>query len=211
MSTTVSAWQDAYFEDVSELFDELWGWELDGSKQQKRDIADLYIAGALLACNRLRVVREQGKTAAFLGSILYDNPQPGLALENRAAFERAAIELEARLRTSCFGMESIVFNEAIVEANRRLKEEMIAKGFAWQGELKLLMTSSAFQGRGYARILVEETLRAMYGQGVRGVVLYTDTHCNWRYYEKNGWVLAAQNEWIFRDEPIRALAYWKEL
>lgn len=70
----ISAWQDQDFEGVAKLFDELWGWELEGSEQEKRDISDLYIAGSALACNRLRVIRENGDIAAYLGSVFYQMP-----------------------------------------------------------------------------------------------------------------------------------------
>lgn len=207
----VSEWQDAYFDGVAKLFDELWGWELEGSEREKRDIADLYIAGALLACTRLRVIREQDRTAAFLGSVLYENTPEELGLKDPAAVSRAALVIEQRLRQTKFGRDSIEFNERINEANRKLKNEMLEKAFAWQGELKLLMTSPAFQGRGCARTLINDSLEYMRNRGVRAVVLYTDSHCNWQYYEKTGWTLAAEHEWQFMQEPIRALAYWKAL
>ena len=38
----ISAWQDQDFEGVAKLFDELWGWELEGSEQEKRDISDCW-------------------------------------------------------------------------------------------------------------------------------------------------------------------------
>ena len=48
-------------------------------------------------------------------------------------------------------------------------------------------------------------------RGIRDVILFTDSHCNWQYYEKTGWTLAAEHKWSFREEPIRALAYWKTI
>lgn len=211
MSAEICAWQDAYFSGVSRLFDELWGWELEGTEQEKRDISDLYVAGAMLASNHLRVVRQDNQTAAFLGSIFYKNPIADQALQNPAAFHQAAVVTEERLRATPLGRDSIIFNECITEANQKLKADMQAKGFTWQGELKLLMTSPLYQGRGFAKLLVNDTLERMRGQGISEVILYTDSHCNWQYYEKNGWVLASEYEWYFREDPIRALAYWKAL
>ena len=211
MTATVSAWRDEDFEGVAGLFDDLWGWELEGSEQEKRDISDLYIAGSALACNRLRVVRADGEVAAYLGSVFYENPPQGEGLENPQAFRQAASVFEARLRQTPFGRDSIEFNDRINDANRQLKADMIAKGFVWQGELKLLMTSPRHQGKGFARALVDETLEAMRAAGIKGVILYTDSHCNWQYYKKTGWTLAASLDWSFMNEPIRALAYWKAL
>lgn len=207
----ISAWQDQDFEGVAKLFDELWGWELEGSEQEKRDISDLYIAGSALACNRLRVIRENGDIAAYLGSVFYQNAPQEQGIQNPSAFRQAAAVMESRLRSTPFGLESVEFNDLINEANRKLKADMIAKGFEWQGELKLLMTSPLYQGRGMARLLIDDTFDEMRRRGIRNVILYTDSHCNWQYYEKTGWTLAAEHEWSFKEEPIRALAYWKTI
>ena len=69
--------------------------------------------------------------------------------------------MESRLRSTPFGLESVEFNDLINEANRKLKTDMIAKGFKWQGELKLLMTSPLYQGRGMARLLIDDTFDEM--------------------------------------------------
>ena len=84
----ISAWQDQDFEGVAKLFDELWGWELEGSEQEKRDISDLYIAGSALASNRLRVIRENGDIAAYLGSVFYQMLRRSRGFKIRALFVR---------------------------------------------------------------------------------------------------------------------------
>lgn len=211
MNVKVCAWRDDDFEGVAGLFDALWGWELEGSEQEKRDISDLYVAGAVLECNRLRVIRLEGRVVAFLGSIFYDNSVSGEALYDAQSFRLAAAGMQERLGGTALGRESIDFNDRIVKTNRALEAQMKSRGYVWQAELKLLMTSPAFQGRGLARALIDETLQTMRARGVKGVMLYTDTHCNWRYYEKTGWTLAAEHSWLFRDETIRGLAYFKEL
>ena len=81
----------------------------------------------------------------------------------------------------------------------------------WNGELKLLMTSSVCQGQGLGSLLVRETLEEMKARGVMDVVLFTDTHCNWRWYEKTGWRRAAEHDWLYKGETITALAYHKTL
>lgn len=213
MSALVSAWSDDCFEGVSGLFSEIWGWEIEGTAAGQKDVADLYTAGVLLACTRLRVIREGERTAAFLGSVIDADKERAAAegLKDPAAFAAAAAVMEKRLAATAAGRKSLDFNAGIVEANRILKAKMLEAGFAWQGELKLLMTSPAFQGRGFAGALVEDTFRAMRQRGVKAVILYTDSHCSWQWYEKTGWTLAAEHPWEFEGDAIRALAYWKAL
>ena len=207
----ISAWQDQDFEGVAKLFDELWGWELEGSEQEKRDISDLYIAGSALASNRLRVIRENGDIAAYLGSVFYQNAPQEQGLPDHSDFRQADDVMDSRQRRTPFGLESVEFTDRIKEANRKIKADMIAKGFKWQGELKLLMTSPLYQGRGMARLLIDDTFDEMRRRVIRYVILFNDYHCNWQYYEKTGWPLAAEHKWSFREAPIRALAYWKTI
>ena len=211
MSATICAWQDDCFQGVSDLFDELWGWELEGSDAEKRDIADLYIAETLLACNRLRVIKEAGTVAAFLGAVFYENPPEGEGLENPQAMRCAALAFESRLKQTAYGRASIAFNDQITAANRQLKADMLGAGLAWGAELKLLMTSSRFQGRGLARSLIDDAFEDMRRRGIDSAILYTDTHCSWRYYEKTGWRLAASRVWSHEGDPIRAFAYHKHI
>ncbi len=54
------------------------------------------------------------------------------------------------------------------------------------GQLLLLMTAKAAQGVGAGRALLTRALQAMEAQGLKRCFLFTDTFCNYRFYDVMG-------------------------
>lgn len=187
------------------LFDDIWGWELEGDAAEKADLALLYVAGIIAECNHLAVAEVDGEVRAVVFAEVNDLVAP----DGRAAYLAMASEAQSRLQKSETGRRTLAFYAKLEEVFTELCKTMKAQGDTWDAEIKLLLTDPSCRGQGLATKLTQSVFEALSNCAGSRCMLCTDTHCSWQYYEKTGWSRAAQIEWG-DGSGITAFAYRKD-
>ena len=206
MSVLIRRFESRDFSAAVDLFDEIWGWELEGDAAEKADLAVLYVAGIIAESNHLAVAEIDGAVCAVVFADVV-----GLGeVEERSAYLTMAAQAQARLQMSETGRRTLAFYAKLEAVFAGLCEAMLEAGDGWDAEIKLLLTSSACRGRGIATRLTQTVFEALSKNAGSRCMLCTDTHCSWQYYEKTGWRRAAQIDWN-DGSGITAFAYRKEV
>ncbi len=206
----VRHYQDADFDDLVRMFDETWGWELEGDEEENRALAVLYIALALLGSTEVFVAQYEGRVQGV--ACLQTS---GKSVSSQETYDRAALSflvqtMTARLKASESGRFALDFYEKIDAVNMRLLEVMRADNLLWDAELKLLLTSSTCRGLGVGKNLMKTVFDCLKAKKLAWCMLRTDTHCAWQYYEKTGWSRSAELVWEDGTD-ITAFAYRKRV
>lgn len=84
--------------------------------------------------------------------------------------------------------EYLSFLEAEQQVNNRLLEQ---SGLARASQITLLAVSGTARGLGIGSILLEAATSYVSSRGAKGLYLYTDTDCSWKFYERRGLKRAA--------------------
>ncbi len=218
-SRTAAPFTGADFYGVASIFDEIWGWELEGAAQAERArLALFYTAAALASGNWARVVREQpaapvddlddaGRVLAFLCADIKGIETPAY---DRAGYARLALFYRQALEETAAGREILDFYARIEAVNADLLGQLRSRAMGWDAELKLLITAPAARGRGCAGMLTRACFEDVRANRGRWCMLLTDTHCAWQYYEKTGWSQDARRPWG-DDSGITGFAYRKDV
>lgn len=207
MQARLRPYENADFEDLTTLFDQTWGWELESTAEVREDVAELYCAGTVAQSNRIDVIEADGAVRAVLCSHV-----TGAALDvvRQSAYLQVAQAARQRLSAHAEGQKALAIERTYEEAFERLIDRLRQQGQAWDVELKLLVTSPAYRGRGFAAQLIDALTAHMRATHASRAMLCTDTHCHWRYYDNTGWHRLATVPWADGSSE-KAFAYGKRL
>lgn len=206
-SVVIRPFEDRDFEAVAGMFHETWGWELEGPESVKLDLAAYYVAG-IVAKSTTLLVADVGRTAVGCAFLTEKTPREDRI--NRAAY-MTVLKMKAHaLSLDAHGRGMLAFYDKLEEVFDALVDRMQEHGKNWEVELNLLLTSCSCRGQGVGRRLVQAVAEHMCRHRQSWCMLRTDTHCDWRYYEKTGWQRAAEVCWQ-DDSNITAYAYRKAL
>lgn len=84
--------------------------------------------------------------------------------------------------------EYLSFLEAEQRVNSRLLEQ---SGLARASQITLLAVSGTARGLGIGSVLLDAATSYVTSRGAKGLYLYTDTDCSWKFYERRGLKRAA--------------------
>lgn len=208
---SVRAYRDEDFGDLVRMFDETWGWELKGSKQENLALASWYIALALIGADVVYVAQVDGKVqgvACLQCSLEEGNTKGDTRTFDATPYMLVVQSLQEQLRQTETGRFALDFYERLDGVNAILLKKLEENSIDWDAELKLLLTSPECRGKGVGKALVAQVFDELRRQKVKTCMLRTDTHCAWQYYEKTSWRRGAQYVWP-DETDLTALAYVK--
>lgn len=205
----VRTYADSDFESVVRIFDAIWGWELEGDQEEKHTLAAHYIAAALAGSNYVRVAEHEGNVVGIMCAAI-DNLTDTTHRPDYATYMMLVAQTRQTLEQTETGRETLAFYKDIDAINADLERSMIRQGQDWQAEMKLLICSPDCQGQGVGKHLVGDLFARLHREHVTWCMLKTDTHCQWQYYEKTGWLMAARQEWP-GDSDMTAFAFCREV
>lgn len=208
---SVRLYRDEDFGDLVRMFDETWGWELKGPKQENVALASLYIALALIGSDVVYVAQIDGKVQG-VACLQFSQKQKTESVDSRgydvSSYMLVAQSLQKQLQQTQTGRYALDFYERLEGVNGILLRKLRENSVDWDAELKLLLTSPQSRGQGVGKALVEQVFDELRRRKTKTCMLRTDTHCAWQYYEKTDWRRAA--EYVWPDEAdLTALAYVK--
>lgn len=204
----IRSFQSSDFPFLARAVDEEWGWELKGCSPSERDaLAVFYSAAAVGSCNAVfSAVNDEGVPCAFLCAELFSQSIPP---KKETDWSHVMAAARAVLEGSAAGREVLDFYGQIAAVNARLLRQVKEAGVSPQAELRFFITAQSSRGLGAGRALLNAFGCHLHEAGVSCCLLFTDSHCNWQYYEKNGWQRAAYERWDCAGQPIDAFAYVK--
>ena len=81
--------------------------------------------------------------------------------------------------------EAMQFNQQITDLNKALLHET---GQKFDGELVLFIVDKSARGKGIGTLLLEDLFAYFADQEIQNIYLFTDTSCNYRFYERHGFI-----------------------
>lgn len=165
-----------------------WQYDRFCSADTAGRLAAAYL-GSCLASHTFSIVAEQDGSP--IGVILGRNAR----IHRRSwALRRRALQTSVRLLASAEGRRVCRIFGCVQKIDRQLLK---AAHRDYAGEVALFAVSPECRGRGVGRRLFTLLKQEMLRQGVRDLFLFTDTSCNYGFYEHQGMTRRCEKHHIF--------------
>lgn len=181
---------------LSEIIDEEWKFGIY-SKRNDRVMAECFLSMCVDGANVAETMLVNGKPSGVL--VMAD--MPGGRIDISAHLESL---LEQLWDDPGYGH----FLEDMDELHRFYGDfAALYKKPDW-AELRLLIVTKSCKGMGLGRMMVDEARRVAEHRGIQGVFFYTDTDCNFAFYDHLGAVRVGERTVMCLGEPMRAFCYY---
>lgn len=155
-------------------------WEFDqlGTPRTSRRLARSYLSACLLEQSFVRVAEINGRpVGVIMGKKLPHRHRPLRWLLRYAAAQLLLCTTSegrraARLFADIEGIDEKLLSQA---------------GRSYQGELSFFIVDGSCRGLGVGRALYASLMDYFAREGIREAYLFTDTDCNFSFYERRGW------------------------
>lgn len=170
------AMQDSDLDTMAQIVERVWDMDaLCGGKKAGRFMSREYLWKTLGHSTGAQVAIWDGEVAGFLA--YRETTSPYLLLPNMASEEKQQ------------GMEILSMRRRMEEYDGLCTALLEKSGYTFDGEITLFAVAPKWQGRGIGSALFERA-RAYFNS--RSFFLYTDTGCNYRFYDTHGLRCLAQ-------------------
>ncbi|MDO4841446.1 MAG: GNAT family N-acetyltransferase [Phoenicibacter congonensis] len=187
------------FDAVVEITCKTWGYDDEFSDAAAKSCAELYFYHYLARQTYAKVATINDVP---VGVIMARNcAQNGT---NSRFVDKAEACLDA-LRNSPDGREAALQFETEVKIDGDLIKNC---GFDYEGELVFFAINSDFRGKGIGRKLFEDALCYFKREKISNFFLYTDTSCNYKFYEHFGMKRSAEQELALEGESSEDMIYF---
>lgn len=169
---------------VLKMIDELWRLDLiTQNKLTSSRLARRNLYSILMQANYTLVVDIDGKALGVLFARI-DKPEKPAASQKYAKLFK---HHDAILKNSPPKDFSAYQQFAKIEDAFSTLFEMTKKTF--DAELLMFMTDKTLRGTGYGTVLSDSFMEELKSRGASNFYLFTDAHCTYSYYDKNGYLL----------------------
>ncbi|PWG60394.1 GNAT family N-acetyltransferase [Bifidobacterium catulorum] len=157
-------------------------WKYD-ERMPPREAA---LLGRIDACNCLsrrtfmRVADIDGRVAGLIVVADRRNPRTDLRLVARQAVAGLG------LLGSEEGRQGLRMFARFMAADRALDRDALDQGRRYDGEIVLFIVDDRYRGHGLGRMLFDAALDHLRGRGIDDFFLYTDTSCDYGFYDHRG-------------------------
>lgn len=164
--------------DLANILGEIWHTDVEGEARQLHGLIDLVIYAQQPTWSQVAEMdgRAVGVVMARAGEPSSDQAAPWQNIEE---------ESWDRLAGMPYGksdeLQAYFDDAATIDA-----ELLVESGCNPSYELVLFAVSDETQGRGVGSALLNAAQEYLRSQGATHAFIYTDTDCNWRYYERRG-------------------------
>ncbi len=186
------------YRDLAAILDKQWRFGIY-SKEHALDLAELFLVDILDGSNRAVTVEVDGRPQGILvlsdmGGDTMDKSaeiEPRVeAVRNLPNFERCMVEMEG-------------FHRIYNDFAKLYKHEDWA-------ELALIIVSDSCKGIGLGRKVIEEARRITSEYGKTGLFFYTDTECNYGFYDHIGAVRVGEDKTPCMGVDLDVFVYYLE-
>ncbi len=204
MAVSIRAFQTADFEVFTDAYLKTWGWEIEGATEDERRLSgEAYLAANLAESDWVRVSTVDGRPAALFCASFAGSEAPAAWAPAYLAVMQTATD---QLRTTPVGRSVLAFVGRLHAVNTQLLTEMREKGLPPASpEVVYFIAHPDFRGRGAGKALLAEFEAECRRRGVKAAYLFTDNHCSWQGYLRDGWEKAGETVWATDDMVTYAL------
>lgn len=172
-----------------------WRYEQMASPKIAKLLAEVFVSSCLCNATHSIVAQVDGEVAGVI--LLKDIAQHRCSVSDRwrqvSALTRLLLRREGRRIMGIFR------NVSCVDA--RLLDEIETQ---YRGEIALFVLDGRYRGCGIGKALYERALASLRARELMPFYLFTDTSCNYRFYERQGLRRRAQHEETVRVGGSRA-------
>lgn len=87
----------------------------------------------------------------------------------------------------------------------KIDKELLQKcGKDYQGEIAFFAVDPKYQGRGIGKMLYQQVMSYMERQNLKKIYLFTDTSCNFKFYESQGMKKSREHTHVFNIQQKKA-------
>ena len=170
-------YQEADRQFLEDIIRETWNYDRFCSSRTAKKMANVYLNSCLANQTFTRVALvENTPVGIIMGNHIQEHKCPlNLRIKQLKSIISLYLSKEGRKVSKMFG--------GIEEID---KELLSACGKKYQGELAFFAVSEAYRGRGLGRKLFQAAVDYMRSQHIPSFFLFTDTSCNYPFYEHLG-------------------------
>lgn len=188
MEITLREYRKEDFQELSNIIRETWHYDDLASPKTAQKLARVFLSSCLTNYTFSCVALENGKP---VGIILVNNKAKhkcplGLKMQQMKAIISLAISKEGRNVSKIFESVSGIDKELLKEC-----------GTEYPAELALFAVNASCRGKGVGKRLFQAALDYMDEQQLDKFYLFTDTSCNYGFYEHQGMVRRSEREHKF--------------
>lgn len=171
--------QEKDTEEIENIIIEAWHYHDLCSSKTARKLAKVFLSSCLANQTYTQVaIENETPIGVIMGKNISKHRCPiKYRLKQAGSIIRLFLSGEGRRVSKIFANVSEVDKRLLRETNR-----------AYQGELAFFAVSSSARGKGVGKELFRLLLKYMKGQRIENIYLFTDTSCNYGFYEHQGMI-----------------------
>ena len=188
MQITLRDYQKQDFKVLEDIFRKTWHYDEFSSPKTASKLARVFLSSCLTNYTFSRVAVDNGVPVGIIFANNKSIHKCPLSLKFQQI--RAVISLflskEGRNASKIFGNVNGIDKQLLSEC-----------GKSYPAELALFAVNSSYRGKGIGKILFQSVLDYMNEQKINEFYLFTDTSCNYGFYEHQGMVKRCEKEHLF--------------
>ena len=204
VTTDIRSFQTSDFDVFVDAYLKTWGFELVEATSKEQQLSGAaYLAANLTQSDWVRVSVVDGRPAGLLCASFAGGSELLTWTPACLAVLQEAIE---RLKETSSGRKILEFVQRLHEVNAALLKNLRRKGLpAASPEVVYFIVHPDFRGRGAGKTLLAAFEDECRRRGVTTAYLFTDNHCSWQGYLRDGWKMADKTLWTTDDMVTYAL------
>ncbi|MBE6528076.1 MAG: GNAT family N-acetyltransferase [Thermoplasmata archaeon] len=183
------------FGDLSRIIDDEWEFGLY-SEENGRRMAEFYLLSCIDGSDRAVTLLADGKAKGVL--ILKEMGGPAIDMSEELSLLQGELSSDPGFRQLLEDMDSL-YGCYTGFANDAKRDE-------W-AELRLLIVADECKGHGFGRMMMDEAERIAESSRKTGFFFYTDTDCNFGFYDHIGSSRVAEREIMCMGTPLTVYGY----
>jgi hypothetical protein len=179
---------------IADIIRKTWKYDEFCSHKTARKLANVFLAACLANQTFTRVAFLQGEPVGII--MCKNNSEHHCKFSYRLGLMRELF----LLKISKEGRQESKFFESINNIDDDLLSETKKK---YGGEVAFFAVEQRFRGFGIGKTLFMEAKNYFINQKINDFFLFTDTSCNYGFYEHNGLVRNGEKKLVFNERNIR--------
>ncbi len=188
MNLTLREYRKEDFSALQEIIRKTWHYDDFSSPKTAQKLASVFFSSCLTNYTYSRVALDNGKPV-------------GIILVNNKAKHRCSLGLRFQQIKSIISLylskEGRKVSKIFQNVNSIDKELLKECEIEYPAELALFVVDSSCRGKGIGKQLFQSALDYMKEQKLNTFYLFTDTSCNYRFYEHQGMIRKGEKNHMF--------------
>ncbi len=161
---------------LTDIVIKVWGFDDILSEKNAKLIAELNLYSFLNTATFAKVALKDKRPVGFLIGKIINSKQNNI-------YKNKIKEIKSKMSKNIEGIVSLLVYKKIKSINNNLYKQANKN---YDAELSFFAVSKDYQGLGIGKALFEEFNNYLKENNINNLYLYTDTYCNYKFYEHFG-------------------------